>query len=134
MKRWAGGGIILSSVATRYQLGLLLHAAVGMADEDHRLIRRRNRALRCRDIVSKRYRRVLDDVYLVAVLAQELVHILPAGTVHEATVDEDDGWLLTVLACHFSISFLCFELTSACRRASGPLPARPGERSSAGRR
>src|SRR5204862_978185 len=26
MKRWAGGGIILSSVATRYQLGLAFHA------------------------------------------------------------------------------------------------------------
>src|SRR6266851_4920465 len=26
MKRWAGGGIILSSVATRYQLGLVFHA------------------------------------------------------------------------------------------------------------
>src|SRR5262245_30447160 len=26
MKRWAGGGIILSSVATRYQLGLCFHA------------------------------------------------------------------------------------------------------------
>src|ERR1700675_2493720 len=27
MRRWAGGGIILSSVATRYQLGLVRHAA-----------------------------------------------------------------------------------------------------------
>src|SRR6266446_5258111 len=27
MKRWAGGGIILSSVTTKYQLGLVLHAA-----------------------------------------------------------------------------------------------------------
>lgn len=27
MARWASGGIILSSVATRYQLGLTLHAA-----------------------------------------------------------------------------------------------------------
>src|SRR5438552_2449714 len=27
MKRCAGGGIILSSVATKYQLGLVLHAA-----------------------------------------------------------------------------------------------------------
>src|SRR5262245_33021726 len=26
MRRWAGGGIILSSVATRYQLGLDFHA------------------------------------------------------------------------------------------------------------
>src|SRR5687768_4619983 len=26
MRRWAGGGIILSSVATRYQLGLVFHA------------------------------------------------------------------------------------------------------------
>src|SRR2546423_5118459 len=26
MNRWAGGGIILSSVVTRYQLGLVLHA------------------------------------------------------------------------------------------------------------
>src|ERR1700755_1416976 len=26
MKRWAGGGIILSSVTTRYQLGLVFHA------------------------------------------------------------------------------------------------------------
>jgi hypothetical protein len=26
MKCWAGGGIILSSVATRYQLGFVLHA------------------------------------------------------------------------------------------------------------
>src|SRR5437899_1399556 len=28
MNRWAGGGIILSSVTTRYQLGLDRHAAV----------------------------------------------------------------------------------------------------------
>jgi hypothetical protein len=26
MKRWAGGGIILSSVATKYQLALAFHA------------------------------------------------------------------------------------------------------------
>src|SRR5215471_6803223 len=26
MKRWAGGGIILSSVVTKYQLGFVLHA------------------------------------------------------------------------------------------------------------
>src|ERR1700732_3198181 len=26
MRRWAGGGIILSSVATRYQLGFVFHA------------------------------------------------------------------------------------------------------------
>src|SRR5258705_7183077 len=30
MIRWAGGGIILSSVATRYQLGLLRHAGLVM--------------------------------------------------------------------------------------------------------
>src|SRR6266478_7434366 len=28
MKCWAGGGIILSSVAIKYQLGLVLHAAL----------------------------------------------------------------------------------------------------------
>jgi hypothetical protein len=31
MARWAGGGIILSSLATRYQLGLIRYAASVMA-------------------------------------------------------------------------------------------------------
>jgi CBS-domain-containing membrane protein len=31
MSRWAGGGIILSSMATRYQLGFDFHAAWVMA-------------------------------------------------------------------------------------------------------
>jgi hypothetical protein len=31
MNRWAGGGIIRSSVATRYQLGLVFHAGALIA-------------------------------------------------------------------------------------------------------
>lgn len=43
------------------------------------------------DIIGQRKGRVLDDRYLVAGPAQELVHTLPTGAVDEPAMDKNDA-------------------------------------------
>src|SRR5713226_3745005 len=67
-------------------------SSVGVADENHRAVLLMNNAFGCGDIVGQRYRRILDDGDIVAVLLQYLIDALPTGTVHEAPVDKNDSY------------------------------------------
>src|SRR6266446_5367476 len=67
-------------------------SSIGVAYENHRAVLRMNNAFGCGDIVGQRYRRILDDGDIVAVLLQYLIDALPTGTVHEATVDKNESY------------------------------------------
>jgi hypothetical protein len=140
--RCAEGGIMWSSVATRYQLGLFLQAAsltiplgpptphgtcasamnaassgviggksgdvaessdllvgsrrsddgtaVRVADENRRAVLLVQDAAGDGDVIFERQRRVLDDADVEAILFEELVDTLPAGSIHEAAVNQRD--------------------------------------------
>jgi hypothetical protein len=45
-------------------------------------------------IASERYCWILYHADIVTVFLQNLIHALPAGTVHKATMNEDDGFRL----------------------------------------
>ena len=62
-----------------------------MSDKDDRAFRLRDDEPGRGDVVGKRYRRVLHDAHVVAVLLQELVDALPAGAVDKTAMDEHDG-------------------------------------------
>jgi hypothetical protein len=61
-----------------------------MAYEDHPAVLGADSAFGYGDIVGQRNRRVLNDAHVVTVLFQDLVNVLPTGTVHETTVNEND--------------------------------------------
>jgi hypothetical protein len=61
-----------------------------MTYEHYPAVLRADSALGYGDIVGQRYRRILNDGDVVAVLLQYLLHALPTGTVHETTVNEND--------------------------------------------
>jgi len=48
-------------------------------------------ALRGRNVVCERSRRVLNDAHVVPVFLQDLVDVLPTGAIYEAAVDKHDG-------------------------------------------
>jgi len=84
MKRWADGGIILSSVASRYQLGLLFQAgslisppSASTPHQNHRAILFVNNELRRRYIASQRNGRILDYRDIVVILLQQAVDTFP---------------------------------------------------------
>ena len=66
-------------------------ASIGMADEDDRVLRGCNRALGDDHVIGERDGRVLDDDDFVSVLGQDVVDALPAGSVDESAVDQDDA-------------------------------------------
>src|SRR5205823_2977949 len=66
-------------------------SAVGVADEDHGFVLGVDDLRRRGDVALERHRRVLDHADVVAVLPQEVVDLLPAGTVDEPAVDQDDA-------------------------------------------
>jgi hypothetical protein len=61
-----------------------------VADEDDRFALLVDDTLRHGNVVGVRDRRILDDTHAVAVLLQLVVDALPAGSVHEATVNKND--------------------------------------------
>ena len=61
-----------------------------MADENHRAVLRGKCPLRDRHVIRQRNGRILDDRDGIAVLLQGFVDTLPAGSVHEAPVDQND--------------------------------------------
>ena len=102
----AGGGIIRSSVATRYQLGFVLHeachfrivassgdhhATIRVTDDHHLARLRRDDAPRHDDVILHRNRRVLHDDDLTTVAFENAVHALPARAVHESSVNQNNA-------------------------------------------
>ncbi len=67
------------------------HAPIRMAHQDYGAGLRRKNSLRDGDVVTQRYRWILDDADLVAVFLQDVVDALPTGTVHESAVNQHDG-------------------------------------------
>src|SRR5579862_1408014 len=63
---------------------------VGMANENCRSVLHCKSSLGNCYVVLQRYCRILDDAHAVAVSLQDLVHALPAGAIHKATMDEND--------------------------------------------
>ena len=65
-------------------------ATVGVAREDHRVALGVDDTLRRGDVVLEREGCVLHHADLVAVLLEQVVYPLPAGSVDEAAVHEND--------------------------------------------
>src|SRR5215813_6335397 len=65
-------------------------SAVGMADQNHGTILRGDDPFRSRDVTRKREGWILDDRNGVAGFLQGFVDALPAGSVDEASVNEND--------------------------------------------
>ena len=97
------------------------HAAIGMADEDRRLVLLVEDELRRCHIIGKRRRRVLHDANLVAVLLQLPVDAQPAGAIDEAAVDQNDVELLFAAHMHsFLMVLIQYLLKSACSVEMAP--------------
>jgi hypothetical protein len=62
-----------------------------VAYENYRSLLRSNNAPSDGNIVFQRHRLILDNTDAIAILLEDVVDALPAGAVHEATVDENDG-------------------------------------------
>jgi hypothetical protein len=108
----AVSGIILSSVTSRYQLGLVFwrkrgdvhepcdfwigagfsnyRAAVRVTDQNDRTGLVVDHEFRSGNVAAKRYRWILYDADVEAVLFEDVVDIHPAGAVYERAVDKDD--------------------------------------------
>src|SRR5229473_6573010 len=65
-------------------------SSIGVADENCRPVLRCKSSLGSRHVALQRYRGVLDDADIVAVLFQDTVDALPARAVHKSTVDQND--------------------------------------------
>src|SRR6266852_4007451 len=66
------------------------HTAIRMAHEDHRAVLRVDGSLRHCNVIRKRGCGVLDNRNVIALLRENLVDAFPSGSVHEASVDEND--------------------------------------------
>jgi len=59
-------------------------------DENYRAILRGNDSPSCRDIIGQRYRRILNDGDIEAILPEYFVDTFPTGAVNKTTVDENN--------------------------------------------
>ena len=66
-------------------------AAVGVADEDDGAVELLEHVVDRGHVAFEGHGGVLDDGYVVAVAAEQVVDRLPAGAVDEAAVDQQDG-------------------------------------------
>ena len=79
------------------------HSSVGVANQDDWSVLRVNDAPGGLDVVGQRRCRVLDDADVVAVPRQDIVYILPAGAIDEASVDKNN---IQSVCVSMAISFL----------------------------
>jgi hypothetical protein len=61
-----------------------------VSDEDGRTVLGVEHVVGCCDVALERQRLVLHDAHVEAVRLQQLIYALPAGSVDESTVDEND--------------------------------------------
>src|SRR6185503_6009627 len=89
------------------------HSSVGMSYEHHLAVQ----TVYCRfcdgDVVGQGFGRVLDDQDVVAVFLENAVNARPSRTIHETTVDENNGLavsLIPLLCIHND----CFRFSVCC--------------------
>ena len=94
LDRFAGVGSIRRDVRQAPNLGIVPsfgddHSTVGMANEDHRMLRLDDRKVGRGNVAFQARRRILNDQHLIAVPRQDVVDGLPAGTIDESAMHED---------------------------------------------